>query len=256
MLSVANLSIQFGPKPLFENVSVKFSTGERYGLIGANGVGKSTFLKILSGALEPTSGQVIIGPGLRLASLGQDQFAFEEYTAVEAVMKGHPELWETHCERERLYSLPDMSEEDGIKAAEIEVKYAELDGYAAISRAEELLAGVGIAQAQHHAPMSEIAPGLKIRVLLTQVLFANPDIMLLDEPTNNLDIDTIRWLENELQQRQCLMLIVSHDRHFLNTVCTQMADLDYGAMRLFPGNYDEYMSAAAMVQEKNTPRKC
>lgn len=250
MLTTNNLSIQFAAKPLFENVSVKFEPGNRYGLIGANGVGKSTFLKILSGQLEPTAGVVGKSPGQRICSLGQDQFAFEEYTAVEAVVMGYPELWEVKRERERIYNLPSMSEEEGMKVAELEVRFAEMDGYSAEARAGELLAGVGIDPAFHNRPMSEIAPGLKLRVLLTQVLFAEPDIMLLDEPTNNLDIDTIRWLEEELTQRSCVMIIVSHDRHFLNSVCTHMADLDYGEMRIFPGNYDEYMLAATMARQR------
>ncbi len=249
MLSTANITIQFGPKPLFENVSAKFSGG-RYGLIGANGAGKSTFMKILAGRLEATSGSVITGDGERIGVLGQDQFAFEEYTAVEAVMIGYAELWEVHQERNRIYSLPEMSEEEGILVAELEVQYAELDGYTAESRAETLLAGLGISQEMQHRPMSEIAPGLKLRVLLAQVLFADPDIMLLDEPTNNLDIDTIRWLESELVQRKATMIIISHDRHFLNQVCTHIADLDYGELRLYPGNYDEYMTAATIARER------
>lgn len=250
MLSTANLTVQFGAKPLFENVSVKFEDGKRYGLIGANGSGKSTFMKILSGALEPTSGNVTRMKNQRISTLGQDQFAFEAYSVIDAVIMGHKELWDVKCERDRIYSLPEMSDEDGMKIAELEIQFAELDGYTAESRAQELLSGVDIPQELHTKLMSEIPPGLKLRVLLTQVLFANPDIMLLDEPTNNLDINTIRWLENELVQRKCLMIIISHDRHFLNTVCTDTADLDYGELRLYPGNYDDYMMAAELVKQQ------
>lgn len=250
MLSTANLTLQFGPRPLFENISVKFEPGARYGLIGANGSGKSTIVKILSGELDPTSGNVMLGQGQRIATLKQDQFAYEEFTAVEAVMMGNPELMQVKQERDRLYALPEMTEEEGMKVAELEMTFAELDGYTAESRAGELLSGVGIPQAMHALPMSEIAPGLKLRVLLTQVLFADPDIMLLDEPTNNLDIDTIRWLENVLVQRRSTMIIVSHDRHFLNAVCTHMADLDYGELRVYPGNYDDYMTASTMARER------
>ncbi len=250
MFSLANITIQFGPKPLFENVSVKFEDGGRYGLIGANGSGKSTLMKIMSGRLAPTNGSVVTSANLRIAALGQDQFAFEEYTALEAVMMGDPELMEIKRERDRIYSLAEMSEEDGMKVADLEVAFAERDGYTAESRAGELLAGVGIPQSMHQLPMSEIAPGLKLRILLTQVLFADPDVMLLDEPTNNLDIDTIRWLENVLVQRKATMIIISHDRHFLNTVCTHTADLDYGELRTYPGNYDDYMIAATAARER------
>lgn len=250
MLSTANLTLQFSGKPLFENVSVKFQDGARYGLIGANGSGKSSLMKILSKQLEASSGSVVYDPHQTIATLGQDQFAFEEFSAVEAVMQGDPELWRVHQRRNHLYSLPEMSDEEGIEVAELEVKYAELDGYTAESRAEELLAGVGIPHDQHHSKMSEIAPGLKLRILLTQVIFADPDIMLLDEPTNNLDIDTIRWLEQVLTARKSTMIIISHDRHFLNTVCTHIADLDYGEVRMYPGNYDEYMTAAELVRER------
>lgn len=250
MLSTANLTMQFGAKPLFENVSAKFEEGAHYGLIGANGAGKSTFMKILSRELEPTHGQVMVGPNERVATLSQDQFAYEEHTVLDAVMMGHKELWDVLQERNRIYSLAEMSDEEGMKVAELEIKFAELDGYTAESRAGELLMGVDIPVDQHLRKMAEIAPGLKLRVLLTQVLFSNPDIMLLDEPTNNLDINTIRWLEGVLQERKCTMIIISHDRHFLNGVCTHMADLDYGGLTLFPGNYDEYMTAATQVRER------
>lgn len=243
--------MQFGSKPLFENISVKFGTGNRYGLIGANGAGKSTFMKILGGDLTPTAGNVsTTDPNERIGKLRQDQFAFEEFTVLDTVIMGHSELWGVKQERDRIYALPEMSEEDGYRVADLEVAYGEMDGYSAEARAGELLLGVGIPVEQHYGPMSEVAPGWKLRVLLAQALFSDPDILLLDEPTNNLDIDTIRWLEQVLNDRNCTMIIISHDRHFLNTVCTHMADLDYGELRLFTGNYDEYMIAATQARER------
>ena len=250
MISTANITMQFGAKPLFENISVKFGEGNRYGLIGANGCGKSTFMKILSGELEPTAGNVSMDPDETFAVLGQDQFAFEDFTVVDTVIKGDKELWKIKAERDRIYSLPDMSEEEGMIVADLEVKFGEMDGYTAESRAGELLLGVGIPLEQHNGSMSAVAPGWKLRVLLAQALFANPDILLLDEPTNNLDINTITWLENIINERKSTMVIISHDRHFLNSVCTHMADLDYGELRLFPGNYDEYMFAATQAREQ------
>ncbi len=250
MLSTANITMQFGAKPLFENVSVKFGEGNRYGLIGANGCGKSTFMKILGGDLEPTSGNISKDPDERIGKLRQDQFAFESFSVIDTVIMGHAELWQVKQERDRIYSLPEMSEEDGIKVADLECQFAEMDGYTAESRAGELLLGLEIPTEQHFGPMSEVAPGWKLRVLLAQALFANPDIMLLDEPTNNLDINTIRWLETVLNERNSTMVIISHDRHFLNSVCTHMADLDYGELRLYPGNYDEYMLASTQARER------
>ncbi|MBO1925964.1 ABC-F family ATPase [Thiomicrorhabdus sp. 6S2-11] len=250
MLSTANITMQFGEKPLFEDISVKFGDGNRYGLIGANGCGKSTLMKILGGDLEQTSGTVSLDPNERLGKLKQDQFAYEEFTVVDTVIMGDAELWEVKKERDRIYGLPEMSEEEGMLVAELEVQFAEMDGYTAESRAGELLLGVGIPVEQHFGPMSEVAPGWKLRVLLAQALFANPDILLLDEPTNNLDIDTIRWLETVLNDRKSTMIIISHDRHFLNSVCTHMADLDYGELRIYPGNYDEYMTASTQARER------
>ncbi len=250
MLTTSNITMQFGAKPLFENVSVKFGDGNRYGLIGANGCGKSTFLKILGGDLESSSGNVSLDSGERLGKLRQDQFAFEEFRVIDAVIMGHGELWHILQERERIYGLPEMSEEDGIQVAELEGRFAELDGYTAESRAGDLLLGVGIPIEQHYGLMKEVAPGFKLRVLLAQVLFADPDIMLLDEPTNNLDINSIRWLEGVLNERSNTMIIISHDRHFLNSVCTHMADLDYGAIRIYPGNYDDYMIASTQARER------
>ena len=250
MLSTANITQQFGAKPLFENISVKFGEGNRYGLIGANGCGKSTFMKILSGELVSTQGNVSVDPNERVAKLNQDQFAYEAFTVIDTVIMGHKELWEIKQERDRIYSLPEMSEDDGMKVADLEVQFAELDGYMAESKAGELLISVGIPVEQHYGLMSEVAPGWKLRVLLAQVLFADPDIMLLDEPTNNLDMDTINWLEETLNARNSTMIIISHDRHFLNSVCTHMADLDYGELRIYPGNYDEYMTAASQARER------
>ncbi|MHC5175102.1 ABC-F family ATPase [Serratia sp. MYb239] len=250
VLSTNNITMQFGSKPLFENISVKFGGGNRYGLIGANGCGKSTFMKILGGDLVPSGGNVALDPNERLGKLRQDQFAFEQYSVLDTVIMGHTELWEVKEERDRIYALPEMSEEDGYKVADLEVAYGEMDGYSAEARAGELLLGVGIPVEQHYGPMSEIAPGWKLRVLLAQALFSDPEILLLDEPTNNLDIDTIRWLEQVLNERNSTMIIISHDRHFLNMVCTHMADLDYGELRVYPGNYDEYMTAATQARER------
>ncbi len=250
MISTANITMQFGAKPLFENVSVKFNNSNRYGLIGANGCGKSTFMKILGGDLVPTGGQVMLEPNVRLGKLKQDQFAYEEFTVLDAVIMGHTELWEVKAERDRIYSLPEMSEEDGMKVAELEVAFAEMDGYTAEARAGELLLGLDIPIEQHTGLMSAVAPGWKLRVLLAQALFSNPEVLLLDEPTNNLDINTIRWLEGILRQRNSTIIIISHDRHFLNAVCTHMADLDYGEIRIYPGNYDDYMLASTQARER------
>jgi ATPase subunit of ABC transporter with duplicated ATPase domains len=242
--------MQFGAKPLFENVSAKFGNGNRYGLIGANGCGKSTLMKILGDDLEPSAGHVKVDVDERVGKLRQDQFAFESYTVIETVIMGYTQLWAVKQERDRIYSLPEMSEADGMKVAELEVEFAELDGYSAEARAGELLLGLEIPEAQHSGPMSEVAPGWKLRVLLAQALFADPDILLLDEPTNNLDINTIRWLENILNQRSSTIIIISHDRHFLNSVCTHVADLDFGELRIYPGNYDDYMIASIQVRER------
>ncbi len=250
MINAANITIQFGAKPLFENVSLRFGSGNRYGLIGANGSGKSTFMKILSGELEPSSGNVSVDDDERVGVLRQNQFAFEEFSAIDTVIMGHDRLWKIKEEKDRIYDLPDMTEDDGMRVAELEVEFAELDGYSAEASAGELLLGVGIPLEQHYGPMSAIAPGWKLRVLLAQALFADPDIMLLDEPTNNLDINAIRWLEGMLSQRDCTMIIISHDRHFLNSVCSHMVDLDYRELRLYPGNYDDFMIASTQARER------
>ncbi|MDX8128794.1 ABC-F family ATPase [Methylomonas sp. OY6] len=250
MISTANITMQFGAKPLFENVSVKFGNGNRYGLIGANGCGKSTFMKILSGDLEPTSGNVSIDANERVGILRQNQFAYEEQRVLDVVMMGHAEMWAAMSERDAIYANMEASEDDYMRAADLETVFAEFGGYTAEARAGELLLGLDIPLEQHNGLMSAVAPGWKLRVLLAQALFSNPDIMLLDEPTNNLDINTIRWLENVLNERNSTMVIISHDRHFLNSVCTHMADMDYGELRVYPGNYDDYMTAVTQVREQ------
>ena len=248
MLSTANITMQFGARPLFENISVKFGEGNRYGLIGANGCGKSTFMKILGSDLEPSAGNISLDLNERLGKLRQDQFAFEEMRVLDVVMIGHTEMWAAMTERDAIYANPEASDDDYMKAAELEARFAEYDGYTAEARAGELLSGVGIPTEQHQGLMSAIAPGWKLRVLLAQALFSNPDILLLDEPTNNLDINTIRWLEDVLNERDSTMIIISHDRHFLNQVCTHMADMDYGTLKIYPGNYDDYMLASAQAR--------
>jgi ATPase subunit of ABC transporter with duplicated ATPase domains len=252
VLVAANITMQFGVKPLFENVNVKFGEGYRYGLIGANGAGKSTFMKILCGALEPSAGNVSKDPHERMAYLRQDQFAYEDMRVLDVVMMGHQEMWACMEERDAIYANPEATEDDYMKAADLEHHFAEYGGYTAEARAGELLMGVGIPIAQHDGPMREVAPGWKLRVLLCQALFANPDILLLDEPTNNLDINTIRWLEDVLNNRESTMIIISHDRHFLNQVCTHMADLDYGRITIYPGNYDDFMEASTQARERQS----
>ncbi len=250
MLICNNITMQFGAKPLFENVSVKFGEGNRYGLIGANGCGKTTFMKILAGVLEPSAGNVTIDSNERMAWLRQDQFAYEDQRVLDVVMMGHEEMWRANTEKNAIYVNPEATEDDYMKAAELETLFAEYDGYTAEARAGELLLGVGIPIDQHNGPMSAIAPGWKLRVLLVQALFSNPDILLLDEPTNNLDINTIRWLEDILNNRDCTMIIISHDRHFLNQVCTHTADMDYGKLTIYPGNYDDFMEASTMARHQ------
>ncbi|HPQ94748.1 MAG: ABC-F family ATPase [Thiothrix sp.] len=250
MLVAANITMQFSAKPLFENVSVKFGEGNRYGLIGANGAGKSTFMKILCGLQESSAGNVSKEPHERMAYLRQDQFAYEHQRVLDVVLQGHEEMWTVMSERDAIYANPDATEDDYMRAAELEGQFAEMDGYTAEARAGELLLAVGIPTEQHNGPMSAVAPGWKLRVLLCQALFANPDILLLDEPTNNLDINTIRWLENTLNERESTMVIISHDRHFLNQVCTHIADLDYGKIQVYPGNYDDFMEASTQARER------
>ncbi len=250
VLTASSITLQFAAKPLFENVNVKFGDGNRYGLIGANGCGKSTFMKILAGELEPSAGNVSLDPGERMAWLRQDQFGYEDQRVLDVVLQGHAEMWRVMQEKDAIYMNPEATEEDYLHAAELEAKFGEMGGYDAEARAGQLLLGVGIPTEQHNGPMSQIAPGFKLRVLLTQALFSNPDILLLDEPTNNLDINTIRWLEEILNESKATIIVISHDRHFLNQVCTHMADLDFGTIKVYPGNYDDYMLASTQVKER------
>jgi len=245
VITTANITMQFGAKPLFENISVKFGEGNRYGLIGANGCGKSTFMKILDGSLVPTSGNVAITPNERVGRLHQDQFAFETFSVIDTVIMGHRELWEVKQERERIYALPEMSEEDGMKVAELETLFAEMDGYTAESRAGEILLGAGIALESHFGPMSEVAPGWKLRVLLAQALFSDPDILLLDEPTNNLDIASAEVLEDALAEFEGTILVISHDRYFLDRVVDRIVEIEDGALVEYVGNYSDYQAEKA-----------
>jgi len=250
MLSTSNVTMQFGAKPLFENVTVKFVDSNRYGLIGANGCGKSTFIKILGGELEQSSGEVMLQTGLRLGRLRQDQFAYEDERVLDVVMQGHVEMWHAMKERDLIYADANATDEDYMKAAELEAKFAEYGGYDAEARAASLLTDAGIDPELHNGPMREVAPGWKLRVLLAQALFSRPDVLLLDEPTNNLDINSIRWLEGVLNSYDATMIIISHDRHFLNQVCTHMADLDYGQLKIWPGNYDDFMLASTQARAR------
>jgi ATPase subunit of ABC transporter with duplicated ATPase domains len=250
VIVASGIAMQFGARPLFENVSVKLGGGNRYGLIGANGCGKSTFMKILGSELEPTAGSVAIDAAERVGRLRQDQFAYENERVLDVVLMGHDEMWRAMRSRDAIYADPQAGEGEWLRAAELEAKYAECGGYTAEARAGELLLGLGVPVAQHDGPMSAVAPGWKLRVLLAQALFGDPDILLLDEPTNNLDIHSIRWLEEVLNRRSSTMVIISHDRHFLSSVCTHMADLDYGNLRVYPGSYDDYMEAATLARQQ------
>jgi ATPase subunit of ABC transporter with duplicated ATPase domains len=250
MLSTQNLSIQFDAKPLFEHVTVTFGGGNHYGLIGANGCGKSTLMKILGGELEPSSGEVVLQPGLRMGKLNQNQFGYEDQRVLDVVMQGHREMWAAMQERDRIYADPEASDADYMKAAELEGKFAEYGGYTAEARAAAILLDAGIAEAQHNGPMREVPPGLKLRVLLAQALFSTPDVLLLDEPTNNLDIHSIGWLEKILNDYDATMVIISHDRHFLNQVCTHIADLDFQQLKIYPGNYDDFMLASVQARQR------
>ena len=250
MLSTVNLAIQFGAKPLFEGVSLKFTDGNRYGLIGANGCGKSTLIKILGGDLEPSAGEVILQPGLRLGKLSQNQFGYEDQRVIDVVMQGHAEMWAAMTERDRIYADEAATDDDYMRAAELEVRFAEYGGYDAEARAASILVDAGIGEALHTGPMREVPPGLKLRVLLAQALFSKPDVLLLDEPTNNLDIHSIQWLEGVLNESDSTMIIISHDRHFLNQVCTHIADLDYQQVKVYPGNYDDFMLASTQARAR------
>ncbi|HAV75143.1 MAG TPA: ABC transporter ATP-binding protein, partial [Limnobacter sp.] len=245
MLTAANITMQFGAKPLFENINAKFGDGNRYGLIGANGCGKSTFMKILGGDLEPSSGTVVIEPNVRLGKLSQDQFAFEEYRVLDVVMMGHKEMWAAMTERDALYANPEATDDDYMRAADLEAVYAEFGGYEAEARAGELLLGAGIPLENHNGPMSEIAPGWKLRVLLAQALFSKPDVLLLDEPTNHLDIPSIELLEEQIRQFKGAVIFVSHDRSFMRKLATRVCDLDRGMLKSWSGGYEGFLKGKA-----------
>jgi ATPase subunit of ABC transporter with duplicated ATPase domains len=255
VITASNIALQFGERILFKDVNIKFTPGNCYGIIGANGAGKSTFLNILSGQLEPDSGDVIITPGERLSVLRQDQFAFDENTVLETVIMGHDELYAVKTERDTIYAKEDFTEEDGLRAAELEGRYAELNGWESESEAAQLLAGLGISDALLEIKMAEIEPGDKVRVLLAQALFGNPDILLLDEPTNHLDLESINWLEDFLMRFSNTVLVVSHDRHFLNSVCTHVADIDFAKIQLYVGNYDFWYFSSQLANKQRKDEK-
>ena len=247
MISTSNIELQFGKRILFKDVSVKFTPGNCYGLIGANGAGKSTFLKVLSGEIEPTKGDVIITPGERLAVLKQNHYEFDEFPVLQTVIMGHSRLYEIMEEKDALYAKPDFSDEDGMRVSELECEFAELNGWDADTEAARLLNGLGISEDLHDKLMSELGGAEKVRVLLAQALFGNPDILLLDEPTNHLDIESINWLENFLYDFPNTVIVVSHDRHFLNQVCTHIADLDFEGLQLYVGNYDFWLESSQLA---------
>ncbi|MHB1627620.1 MAG: ATP-binding cassette domain-containing protein [Bacilli bacterium] len=250
MIRVKDLSLSFGSRILFEGVNISFDEGNRYGLIGANGSGKTTFMKILVGDFEPSTGAVAIAPGVRVGVLRQDHYQYDEYSVLNTVLMGYPELWTVMQERERMYALPEMTAEDGMRVGDLESAFADMDGYSAEYFAAELLEGLGIPVGRHGDLMGSMIGGFKVRVLLAQVLFGRPDVLLLDEPTNHLDLDTIRWLENFLLAHKGTMVIISHDRHFLNTVCTHMVDVDYKQISVFSGNYDYFVAASTLAREQ------
>ncbi|MDN5203649.1 ATP-binding cassette domain-containing protein [Fulvivirgaceae bacterium BMA10] len=247
MISANNVSLQYGKRVLFDHVNIKFTGGNCYGVIGANGAGKSTFLKILSGEIDPNSGSVSIEPGKRMAVLKQNHFEFDEHSVLNTVMMGHTVLWDIMQEKDAIYAKPDFSDEDGIRASELEEKFAEMDGWNAESDAAALLSGLGIKEAFHDKQMKELSGNQKVRVLLAQALFGNPDILILDEPTNDLDIHTISWLEDFLLEFKNTVIVVSHDRHFLDTVCTNIVDIDFGAIKLFTGNYTFWYQSSQLA---------
>ena len=257
MISTSNVSLRFGKKALFEDVNIKFTPGNCYGLIGANGAGKSTFLKILTGELEPTSGEVIITPGERLSFLKQDHFQYDEYTVLDTVIMGNQRLYEIMKEKDAIYAKPDFSDEDGIRASELEGEFAEMNGWEAESDAATLLNGLGVDTEYHYSTMKDLNGNLKVKVLLAQALFGNPDILLLDEPTNHLDLDAIGWLEEFLINFDNTVIVVSHDRYFLNKVRTQIADIDYAKIQLYAGNYDFWYESSQLIvkQMKEANRK-
>ena len=257
MITLSNIAIQFGKRVLYKDVNMKFTNGNIYGVIGANGAGKSTLLKAISGELEPTKGSVELGPGERLSVLSQDHFQYDHCTVLNTVLMGHTTMWEVMQERDAPYSKPDFSDEDGIHVAELEEKFAEMGGYTAESDAAALLSGVGIKEAKHNRMMSELSAKEKVRVMLAKALFGNPDNLLLDEPTNDLDLDTVQWLEQYLSEFEHTVLVVSHDRHFLDCVCTHTVDIDFGKVTLFAGNYSFWYQSSqlALRQAQNQKAK-
>ncbi len=256
MISTQNVSLQYGKRVLFDEVNINFTPGNCYGVIGANGAGKSTFLKILSGEIVPNSGSVKLEPGKRMAVLTQNHFAYDEVEVLNTVIMGHKELWDLMQEKDAIYAKPDFSEDDGIKASDLEAKFADMDGWNAESDAAALLSGLGIKEADHYKQLKELSGTEKVRVLLAQALFGNPDVLILDEPTNDLDIQTISWLENYLLDFNNTLIVVSHDRHFLDTVCTHVADIDFGQIKLFTGNYTFwYESSQLALSQRSTANK-
>ena len=257
MITVSNVAVQFGKRVLYNDVNMKFTNGNIYGIIGANGAGKSTFLKVISGELDPTKGSVTLGPGERLSVLSQDHFKFDAHTVLDTVLMGHTVLWDIMKQREALYAKEDLTDEDGIKAAELEEKFAELEGWNAESDAAILLSGLGIKEDKHYTLMGDLSGKEKVRVMLAQALFGNPDNLLLDEPTNDLDMDTVTWLEEYLSNFEHTVLVVSHDRHFLDSVCTHTVDIDFGKVNLFAGNYSFWYESSqlALRQQQNQKAK-
>ena len=249
MIDVINVSVNFSGEPLFKNVDLKFTPGNCYGVIGANGAGKSTFLRVLSGDLEPTTGQVSIKKGVRMSVLKQDHFEYDEYSVLDTVIMGNQRLYEIMKEKDAIYMKPDFSEEDGLRAAELEGEFAEMDGWEAESDASKLIQGLGLSGDILYEQMGSLTGKEKVKVLLAQALFGNPGIILLDEPTNHLDVKAINWLEDFLMDYQGTVIVVSHDRHFLNTVCTNIVDVDYGKIKMFVGNYEFWYESSQMVQK-------
>ncbi len=257
MITVNNLDVQFGKRILFQDVNMKFTPGNCYGIIGANGAGKSTFLRVISKQLDPTRGSVTLGPGERLSVLSQDHFAFDEHTVMDTVLMGHTTLWEVMSEKNALYEKPDFSDADGIRVSELEEKFAEMEGWNAESDAANLLSGLGIAEEYHYSMMKDLSGKQKVRILLARALFGQPDNLLLDEPTNDLDLETVSWLENYLSNSDHTILVVSHDRHFLDSVCTHTVDIDFGKLQMFAGNYSFWYESSqlALRQQQNQNKK-
>lgn len=249
MITVTDVSLNFSGRLLYDEVNLKFTPGNCYGIIGANGAGKSTFLKLLSGQLEPTTGTISIGTNERISSLNQNHFAFEDFTVMSTVIQGHAKLYEIMQEKDALYAKADFTEEDGVRAGELEAQFAEMDGWNAEADASDLLQSLGISEDLHEKKMSELDEALKVKVLLAQALFGNPDILLLDEPTNGLDVATISWLEDFLADYDKIVIVVSHDRHFLNQVCTQMCDVDFGKIKMYVGNYDFWLQSSRLAAQ-------